>query len=183
MIEKLGLSASFAQSGFAEIIVESGIDGDDFLHLCMQSSKEIGSYVFEEINFLHTVKAYRAVLEIMCDDAISPRGEVFWLKHPDYPEIVFEILPAPMELYKVYVVDGGDRQTGRQHFAFRFRPGTDRRHSLCRGNSRTCRSQTPGLVRAAQNGGEMNRRSCVLKRIGILPDLFLCLRSAIVKSF
>lgn len=85
MIEKLGLSASFAQSGFAEIIVESGIDGDDFLHLCMQSSKEIGSYVFEEINFLHTVKAYRAVLEIMCDDAISPRGEVFWLKHPGLP--------------------------------------------------------------------------------------------------
>ena len=39
MIEKLGLSASFAQSGFAEIIVESGIDGDDFLHLCSQARK------------------------------------------------------------------------------------------------------------------------------------------------
>ena len=59
------------------------------------------------------MKAYRAVLEIMCDDAISPRGEVFWLKHPDYPEIVFEILPAPMELYKVYVVDPKTAATGK----------------------------------------------------------------------
>lgn len=86
----------------------------------MQSSKEIGSYVFEEINFLHTVKAYRAVLEIMCDDAISPRGEVFWLKHPDYPEIVFEILPAPMELYKVYVVDPKRRRQANRATAFCF---------------------------------------------------------------
>lgn len=40
MIEKLGLSASFAQSGFAEIIVESGIDGDDFcIFACSQARK------------------------------------------------------------------------------------------------------------------------------------------------
>lgn len=69
------------------------------------NEQKIGSYNFREINYLHTVKAYRAVLEIMCDDTISPRGEVFWLDYPDYPEIVFEIMPAPMELYKVYVVD------------------------------------------------------------------------------
>ena len=120
MIEKLGLSASFAQSGFAEIIVESGIDGDDFLHLCMQSSKEIGSYVFEEINFLHTVKAYRAVLEIMCDDAISPRGEVFWLKHPDYPEIVFEILPRRWSCTKFMSLTRKRRRQANRATAFCF---------------------------------------------------------------
>ncbi len=105
MVERLGLPASRAQAGFVDIIVESGIEEKAFLCLCAQMSKKIGSYNFREINYLHTVKAYRAVLEIMCDDTISPRGEVFWLDYPDYPEIVFEIMPAPMELYKVYVVD------------------------------------------------------------------------------
>jgi hypothetical protein len=38
-------------------------------------------------------------------------------------------------------------------------------------------------VRAAQNGGEMNRRSCVLKRIGILPDLFFACVQRLLKVF
>lgn len=113
MIEKLGLSASFMQSGFAEIIMESGIDEAGFMLLCRQTSKKIGSYDFKEMCFLHAVGAYHAVLEIMCDDEVCPRSEVFWLKHPDYPEIVFEILPAPMELYKVYVVDPKTAAAGK----------------------------------------------------------------------
>ncbi len=115
MIEKLDLPASFMQTGFAEIISKSSISPERWLTLCIQSSKAIGPYSYEDINYLHTLKGYRAVLEIMCDDQIVPRGNIFWLKHPEYPEIVFETLPAPMELYKVYVIDekiAADRKPG-----------------------------------------------------------------------
>ena len=105
MVERVGLPASRAQAGFVDIIVESGIEEKTFLCLCAQMSKKIGSYNFREINYLHTLMGYQVVLQIMCDSEVSPFGEVFWLEHPDYPEIVFEIMPAPMELYKVYVVD------------------------------------------------------------------------------
>ncbi len=105
MISELGATPSLTESGFAELIAETRITTDRFRELCVLVSREIGTFTYEEINYLHTLEAYRIVLEVMCDDEIQPQGDIFWLKHPDFPEVVFERVTASVEVYKTYVVN------------------------------------------------------------------------------
>lgn len=105
MISRLNLSLVPEKVTFADVISVGKVDGKDLMHLSAQTTKEYGSFSYEQIYYLHQLKAYQAVLEVMSDSDICPQGTVFWLKHPDYPEIVFETIPAKVELYKVYVVD------------------------------------------------------------------------------
>ena len=91
MISELGLSRTLMQFGFAELIVEgTNIDGSSFVSFVFLSLGEVGTFTYDEINYLHTLEAYRIVLEVMCDDEIQPQGDIFWLNHPDFPEVVFE---------------------------------------------------------------------------------------------
>lgn len=105
MISELGLSRTLMQFGFAELIVEAQISTDQFRQLCVLVSWEIGTFTYDEINYLHTLEAYRIVLEVMCDDEIQPQGDIFWLNHPDFPEVVFERVMTSVEAYKAYVVN------------------------------------------------------------------------------
>lgn len=105
MISRLNLSLVPEKVTFADVISVGKVDGKDLMHLCIQTTKEYGGLSYEGIHYLHQMKAYCAVLEVMSDSDVRPQGTVFWLKHPDYPEIVFETIPAKVELYKVYVVE------------------------------------------------------------------------------
>lgn len=105
MAFELNLPSSSYEQTFSDIVLATKLSNSHFMELCKEISLEIGSFNYRELNSLHNCKAYCAIIEIILDEELHLAGEIFWLEHPDYPEIVFEHFSEEMEVFKVYVID------------------------------------------------------------------------------
>ncbi len=105
MVKQLSLPQDYTQKSFAEILTVRKLSTDGMYDLLALTMSKVGVFSPQELAVLHQNKGYLAVLNILYDTAIVPSGNIFWLNHPDYPEIVFEIIPGRLDFYRIYIVD------------------------------------------------------------------------------
>lgn len=105
MVKQLSLPQDYVQKSFAEILTARKLSTDCVYDLLALTMAKVGAFSPQERAVLHQNKGYLAVLNILCDTAIAPSGNIFWLNHPDFPEIVFELVPGRLDFYRIYIVD------------------------------------------------------------------------------
>lgn len=105
MVENLSLAPEFATKSFADVLTARDLSANELYDLLTQAAVKVGVFNYREETVARSIKAYQVATDILCDSRVVPQGDVFWLKHPDYPEVVFEKVPAAMEIFRVYAAE------------------------------------------------------------------------------